>query len=246
MNNWSRQKNRVRGIFNYLKGNYIRVLMYHSIFDDCDDPCAVAIENFRVQMGWIRDNGYKVISLKQALESLGTNNIRRKSLVLTFDDGFMDFLENAAPVLDRHDFKATVFIVTSGVGSNSSWRPQGMNRRLMGWDALKGLLSAGYSIGSHGLHHYDLTKLRQDELDKETAYSRNVIRERLGVEADSFSYPWGRYTERGLDSVRRAGYKCAVTAASRWHNNPGTDRFLLQRVSIERKDPIHNFIKKLR
>jgi len=236
----------VKAIFDYLTGHHIKILLYHSISDNHSDPCAVTIENFEAQMRWIKDHGYNVISLKQALKLLNERTVPKRSMVLTVDDGFVDFLENGIPVLTKYDFRATVFIVVSEIGGISSWREQYLNRQLMDWRLLREILDAGYSIGSHGLHHCDLTKVAQEDLDKETIFSKKIIQERLGRDICSFSYPWGICTERELNSVKNAGYDCAVSVGGRWHNSHGVNRFLLERILIEQRDSISTFVKKVK
>ncbi|MFC1621051.1 polysaccharide deacetylase family protein [Candidatus Omnitrophota bacterium] len=235
----------MKSIFSYLKKRRIKILLYHSISDNHKDPCNVQIKDFEEQMKWIVDNGYKVISLKEALESLNKDNIQERSIVLTFDDGFVDFSENALPILNKYNFKATIFIVTSQVGKMSNWRDNNLNLPLMDWKELEEIANSGCSIGSHGLYHRDLIGLTVEGLDKETSVSKQIIFDRLGIAVDSFSYPWGRCSRRELDSVRKAGYRCAVTAGGRWNNGPETDRFLLKRIAIERNDSLVSFAKKV-
>ena len=236
----------LKSIVRYIRGQGIRILLYHNILNDCNDPYAVNIENFKAQMDWISNNGYDVISLNKAMELLDNGESCKKHIVLTFDDGFMDFLQNALPVLDKYGFKVTVFVVVSEAGGISSWRTRDLNRRLMGWDDLKKIIDQGHSIGNHGLHHLDLTKITQEDLNKEIVLSRDIIQERSGIKANSFSYPWGICGDREIDDVKKAGYRCAVSTASRWHNGPDTNRFLLERISMEQHDTISTFAKKLR
>ena len=155
------------------------------------------------------------------------------------------FFENAIPILNKYNFNATLFIVVSEMGNVSSWRTGNLNRQLMDWDELKEVARMGYSIGSHGLQHYDLTRVTQEDLDKEMINSKNIICEKLDIEVVDFSYPWGNCTEREINSVINADYSCAVTVGSRWHNGPETNRFLLERVLIEQGDSVSRFAKKI-
>lgn len=223
----------------------IKILLYHNILNDPQDPSAVIVDNFKMQMKWIADNGYNVISLKEALKSLNNNDAPKKSIVFTFDDGFIDFIETALPVLNKYDFCATVFIVVSEVGGFSSWQEHNLNRRLMNWKSLKEIICAGHTIGSHGLHHYDLTKLAQRDLDKEVVASKEIIQEKLGIEVDSFSYPWGICTRREINRVKKAGYNCAAGVVRHGYNTYRANRFLLKRIVIEQKDSLGAFIKKI-
>ncbi len=229
----------------YLDESGVKILLYHSISDDYLDPYAVAVDDFNMQMKWIRDNGFRVISLKDALSSFDNGPALKRSIVLTFDDGFVDFFEHGISVLKRYDFKAAIFVVVSEAGGLSSWRGQGLNRRLMSWASLREVSGAGHTIGSHGLHHYDLSGLAQEELDRDVFLSKEAIEDKLGIGVDVFSYPWGICTGREARSVQRAGYRCAVTSVGSGYNTSAANRFLLKRIPVKRKDSLDGFIKKI-
>lgn len=224
----------------------MKILLYHSIIDDPLDPYAVTIANFKSQMDYIVKNNYDVVSLSEALDCFDGKKAPRRSIAITFDDGFIDFFENALPVIEGYKFKSAVFIVTSKVGHVSEWRRRDLNRRLMGWEELRTITGMGHAIGSHGLCHHDLTNLTREELDKETAVSKDIIEQNLGIRVTGFSYPWGKCSEREVDSVKRAGYKYAVIVSRKRHNDPEADRFLLERIPVEHADSLSVFAKKIR
>ena len=94
--------------------------------------------------------GYETVSLGRALGLAGEAPLPQRPLVLTFDDGTLDFWEHARPVLDLHGFSATLFVVTGHVGGESGWDRDldEPDRPLMSWDQLRELDRAGYEIGS--------------------------------------------------------------------------------------------------
>jgi peptidoglycan/xylan/chitin deacetylase (PgdA/CDA1 family) len=229
-----------------MQGRRIKFLLYHSVLHDITDDYAVSIEMFKAQMAWISENGYCVISMREALELMDSGRLPGKHLVITFDDGFTDFFQNALSVLNMYDFKATIFIVAQEAGGSSSWRTEGLKRTLMDWDMLKRIVDEGHTIGSHGAHHLDLTKLSDIDLDNEIAASKGIIHEKLGIDVEYFSYPWGMCTDREMNSVKKAGYKGAVTVGGRWHNGSETDRYALERISIGKTHSLDAFAKILR
>ena len=74
--------------------------MYHSIADNPDDPYTVPVDAFRKQISWLTRNGFEIVSLSFLLQSIETRNygILRKKVVITFDDGYRDFVTNALPI----------------------------------------------------------------------------------------------------------------------------------------------------
>ena len=236
---------RLRILTDYLTGHRTRILMYHNISDDALDLWAVSPQKFAAQMNWLKTHGYSVLSLSQALMDFHSGTIRRKSIVLTFDDGFVDFLENAVPVLSRYEYPATLFIVAGEVGGISRWRSPELQRHLLSWEEIREIAKMGYEIGSHGLHHRDLTTLCSEDLETEISISKELIEDCIGAPVNAFSYPWGAYDVRETDGVQKAGYHCAVTVDSKWENGPETDHFRLQRKTMCRTDSLADFARKV-
>lgn len=237
--------NRLRILVDYLTHYRTRILMYHSISDDASDPEAVSPKMFADQMDWLAAHGYQVLSLGQALANFEQGRSRRKGIVLTFDDGLVDFLEKAVPILRSHAFPAMLFVVAGETGGISNWRSLELQRPLLNWQGLKEVVRLGYEIGSHGLHHHDLTRLTFKELEAEIGISREILEQRLGVKVETFAYPWGLYTTQVVDIVRKVGYCSAVGVGSGWENGPETDRFHLERKTMSRADSLADFKHKV-
>jgi peptidoglycan/xylan/chitin deacetylase (PgdA/CDA1 family) len=129
-------------------------------------------------------------------------------VVLTFDDGYANLLEWAEPVLTKHGFTATVFVVSDYIGRTNAWEtpPRGFGSRdLLGWDQLGTLAEAGWEIGGHTRTHPDLCALSVSDaqLEDEIAGSGDAVAERLGRNVTSFAYPYGRFDERAERIVTR-------------------------------------------
>lgn len=236
---------KLRILVNCLTDYRTRILMYHNISNDSLDPWAVSQQKFAAQMDWLKKHGYSVLSLSQALMDFHSGKVRRKSIVLTFDDGYSDFLENAVPILRNHAFPAALFIVAGETGGVSHWRSLELQRPLLSWDEIREIAKMGHEIGSHGLHHRDLTSLCFKDLEMEINISKELIENSMGVPVNAFSYPWGKSDARVENAVQEAGYDCAVTVGSTLANGPETNRFRLQRKTMERADSLAEFVQKV-
>lgn len=223
-----------------------QILMYHNISDDVLDPWAVSPQVFAAEMDWLAKHEYSVLSLQQALVDLHSGGVRKKVIVLTFDDGFVDFLENALPILSKYQFPATLFIVANEVGGTSRWRSPELQRPLLGWEDIQHIAKIGYEIGSHGMYHRDLTALSSEDLEEEINHSKKLIEDYIGASVNSFSYPWGAHNVREINAVRKAGYNCAVTISGKWENDPETDRYRLQRKTMSKADSMDDFARIVR
>lgn len=159
------------------------------------------------------------------------------TLSITFDDGFRDNFEVAAPILRRHRLPATFFVTASYIGSvrSAPWEGEGAAaERWMTWDQLRTLQSQGFEIGAHTLNHGDLARATHDLAGREIAGSRTILEEGLGVPVDHFAYPFGgpgNVTGEVRDLVREAGFR-SCSSCHGGVNRDDADPFHLRRIPI--------------
>jgi peptidoglycan/xylan/chitin deacetylase (PgdA/CDA1 family) len=226
----------------YARANRLRILMYHSISGRADDRLAVTSEKFAAEMQFLAEQRFQVVSLEKACRRLSLADDLSRTIVLTFDDGYRDFLTTAVPVLEKYSFPATLFIVTQM--KEAQWRSNGNAKTLLSLEEVKEIKARGFSLGSHTATHPDLTLLDEGSLNHELAESRAAIAE-LGEAFIPFAYPGGRFMRRERDAVERVGYDCAVIVGGRWGNGPETDRFLLKREPMLASDSLDWFKKRV-
>ena len=190
------------------------VLMYHSISPYEVDPYLVTVRPQRLdqQMHWLVRRGLTGVSVRQLLmmRSIGLGG----GLVgLTFDDGYMDFVTYALPILQRYGFTATVFPVAQRLGQDNAWDADGPRKPLLTPELLQQIAAVGMEIGSHGLRHVSLPAVTDADLAEEVRHSRRVLQEISGQDVAGFCYPWGHVDGRVVDQVRAAGYSygCAIS-----------------------------------
>jgi peptidoglycan/xylan/chitin deacetylase (PgdA/CDA1 family) len=189
------------------------VLMYHSVSPYEDDPYRVTVspERFDQQMRWLRRRGLTGVSVRRLLDAYHRKN-GRQLVGLTFDDGYADFAAHVLPVLGRHGFTATVFVIAGRLGGDNAWDADGPRKALLTADQVRRVADAGMEIGSHGLRHVSLPAVADPELTAETATSRDILWQVSGQDVAGFCYPYGSVDHRVIDSVEDAGYDyaCAV------------------------------------
>ena len=217
----------------------VPILMYHRIgrLPTVADPytdLTVRPRAFRNQMEWLAVHGFHAITEQQLFDALewGRPALPARPVLITFDDGYRDVLWNAEPILHRLHMPATAFVITDRVG-----RP---GPSFLDWTELRDLEHEGFAIGSHTVHHLDLTTLSPAQAWLELSESRETLQKRLGVPVDWFSYPAGAEDPRVVRLVRKAGYLLAVTT------RPGSGQsarepFLLHRDEIRRGEGVASF-----
>lgn len=217
----------------------VPILMYHRVgrLPTVADPYAdltVRPRAFREQMEWLARHGFHAITEQQLFDALewGRPALPPRPVLVTFDDGYADVLWNAEPVLHRLHMPATAFVVTDRVG--------GRDPSFLTWPDLRDLERDGFAIGSHTVHHFDLTTLSRAEAWSELTRSREALRSSLGSPIYWFSYPAGAENRAVIRLVRRAGYLLAVTTR-RGFLQSAREPFLLHRDEIRRGEGLASF-----
>ncbi len=220
------------------------ILMYHQV-DQLSHPkepmrgMVVSPDMFAAHMGLIKRLGFKGLSMRELLPYLqGKRHTRQKLVGITFDDGYLNNLTQAMPVLDAHGFTATCYMVSALIGKTNAWdHPPGVpGKPLMNVAQARQWVTHGHDVGSHTRHHLDLSACDGESLTDELAGSRAELRLALGSDcAEHFCYPYGRYNPAALRAVQAAGYLSAtttqrarVTTASALHELP---RVLVSRTT---------------
>jgi len=160
-----------------------------------------APEVFSQQMRWLKSQGYEGIHLPDMLDGLASGQNMSKRVVITFDDGYRDFLTEGFPVMKQCGFTATVFLVTDRIRT-TPMRYEGVD--YLTWGDVRELHAEGIRFGSRTVTHPDLRSLEPDQIDYELGYSKEIIEQELGAAVESFSYPFP-FPEEDRDFARYIG-----------------------------------------
>jgi peptidoglycan/xylan/chitin deacetylase (PgdA/CDA1 family) len=232
----------------------VPILMYHSISDDDEHHVrpyyrlTTSPGRFRDQMRWLSEAGYSVIHLTEALRRLADQTLpKERYAVLTFDDGFRDFLSHAWPVLSDHGFEATVFLPTGFIGRS---RKSFNGRECLTWGEARELSLRGVCFGAHTVRHSTLYRLSWKEVRHELREARSQIEQEIYTPATTFAYPYAfpredrEFVERFTGELRDSGYTAAVTTMV-GRAQPGSDPLCLKRLPVNEHDDEQFFKGKL-
>jgi peptidoglycan/xylan/chitin deacetylase (PgdA/CDA1 family) len=220
----------------------LRVLMYHKVNDLWPNPITVPTAVFAEQMALLGELGYVPVSLERVRDHY-VDGVRlpERAVLISFDDGYRDNLENAFPILAAHGFPAVVFVPIAYLDDSRPLPHEeplvraGIRNPTLSWDQLPELEAGGVRIEAHGIGHRRLAELRPDEALREITTSKLRLEERLGREVEAYAYVKGSradYRPEHASLVQQAGYKLGFTAVS-GVNSPDTDRFQLLRYNVE-------------
>jgi peptidoglycan/xylan/chitin deacetylase (PgdA/CDA1 family) len=193
-------------------GQVPMILMYHGVAEVTEDPndLCVTPTRFAEQLTWLKRRGLRGVGIGTLVDALHAG--RARGLVgITFDDGYVNVAEHALPVLLRHGFTATMFIISDRLGGTNEW-DEGPAWPLMSAGQVGQLAEAGMEIGSHGATHQRLAGADAGPLQAEVSGSRASLGQLLGAPPRGFAYPYGSMDAAARQAVRDAGYDyaCAV------------------------------------
>lgn len=176
---------------------------------------------------------------RDSIKPLDADSLKdaKPGFMLTFDDGYLDNLIRACPMLSRFGIPFTVFVTTGPVLKNEAG--------YLGKNELRELdKQDGVTIGAHGVTHVPLAECGERQLKEELAGSKACLEDLLGHPVDSLSYPHGSVNRRVRDAAEQAGFR--IGATSRFDiNPPDRDPLLLCRTDIWSGDSDSVFSEKL-
>ncbi len=187
-------------LFRLNNGSLI-VLCYHS-FSNNGNRYAVKKSVFEQQLSrlkWSAD----FIGYDEFLSYKKNKNVNKPKALITIDDGFKSVLD-ILPITKKLGIPVTLFVLAQPQYANRSELKT--NEELLSWDEIKYLKKSGWTIGSHGLTHADISKLKPEEAAKEIALSKAIIESKIGSEVTTFAFPKGHYSDSLVNVARNAGY----------------------------------------
>ena len=195
----------------------VPILVYHNLDAQPKGRLVQSAASFEQQMRYLKAEGYHTLTLAEFLEFTRLNRqLPKKSVVLTFDDGYKSFKQFAYPVLKELGFTATLFVYTDYVGAG---------RNALSWTDIKALQAEGFDIQAHSKTHGDLRRAPgetaaqfEQRMHAELAQPRDLFRRQIGQVPDTIAYPYGRWDADVLKQVKNTGYVAAFTV--RRQGNP--------------------------
>jgi peptidoglycan/xylan/chitin deacetylase (PgdA/CDA1 family) len=190
--------------------------------------------DFKRQMWLLKISGYTGLSMQNLLPYLKAEK-KGKVFGLTFDDGYLNNLTNALPILQQFGFTSTCYVVSQMLGKTNLWdQPKGIPQTpLMDIAQLRQWAQAGQEVGAHTQNHVHLNSLQLSDAAQEIQGSKTDLEQMLGLPVGSFCYPYGQYSPEHIGQVDAAGYQTATTTQ---RGNCGilSDLLELPRITVAR------------
>jgi peptidoglycan/xylan/chitin deacetylase (PgdA/CDA1 family) len=203
----------------------LAILMYHRVAPTGSPALRayrVTPEAFEEQLRYLRGAGYSSIRLEDWQAAMAKQKpLLGRAVVITFDDGYRDFLTYAWPLLKHYGFSATVFLVVDEMGRSSHWdRFHGEEAPLLGWREIWQLQSEGVEFGSH------------------------ILERELKRPIQAFAYPYGAVDQVVEHLIGACGYVFGLSCQPRLSSFQDS-LLMLPRIGVTGDDSLRDFVVQL-
>lgn len=240
------------------KAHSVPVLMYHHV-----TPSGGAInaspKNFEDQLAWLARHGYASLTTDEFAAHLAGEPVPEKSILITFDDGYLDNWVYAFPLLKKYGYKATIFLVTSWV-NDGPVRPQmgqqplpdtpehaECERRIgqgdsdsviLRWSEVKAMQESGlveFHSHTHTHTRWDKSERAHEKnalMAQELEQSRQALLENLGAVSEHFCWPQGYFDADYVRLAQQAGFRYLYTTHAFGQNRAGGNPAHIHRFAV--------------
>lgn len=213
------------------------VLMYHSVSTVASGPLrqlAVPPALLADQLVALREAGYTLLGLTEALRRHDAGPAGERVVAVTFDDGFANFLTGGLAALSAANARATLYLAVGHLqGGPASW----MGRRgevlgpMLDWSGVAEVVAAGVEIGNHNMVHVPMDVMPRRQMVEAVVQGRRVLQDRTQTPVSSFAYPHGYHDGPVRSAVARAGHESACEVGHRRYSGTGR-RLAIPRLLI--------------
>lgn len=235
----------------------VPVLMYHHV-SPVDGMINVSPHNFEEQLQWLKRRGYRSLSSDEFAGHLHGRPVPAKSVLITFDDGYLDNWVYAYPLLKKYGYTAIVFLVTSWINDGPLRQclgqgelPETPSHRecedriaqgrsddvILRWSEIKAMRDDGvieFHSHTHTHTRWDLShpEEKNARMEQELALSRATLLENLGSVSEHFCWPQGYFDADYTRLAQEAGFRYLYTTKAFGQNRTGTDPAHIYRFAV--------------
>ena len=233
----------------------LRVLEYHSISTNgFEDQITISKDKILEQFEFLKNNNYKTLWLSELEEYQRLKKpLPPKSIILTFDDGFLDTYTELYPLLKNYNFKAVCFLVLGKIGKKIDWTDRYLNSQGHLMDSTQIKMTANHiEYGYHTYKHDNYTKLSFDEIDNDLKKCQEVINQEKLKVYPALAYTFGRYfrkkdhnQKKFFQILQQNNIKYAFRIGNRINIFPFASPYEIQRIDIRGYESMKTFKRRI-
>lgn len=213
----------------------MKIIYYHEIVEDGKGYSYQKIDQskFEDQMKWIRDNGYISLFFSELDKELP-----KKSVIVSFDDGFKSVYQNAIPIMQKYGIKGNVYLSTAYIGTDN---------RFMDWDmVIEMQKNRQLEMQAHTHTHIDIRLADEDKMREEIEISNHEIEKHLEYQPIAFCIPYGKYNRKSIKILKDVSNYKYILGSFYGDINMSVSAKILPRIGISNEDNLKTFERKMK
>jgi peptidoglycan/xylan/chitin deacetylase (PgdA/CDA1 family) len=223
------------------------ILMYHSVSLAESEGLTISTEKLEEQFKYLANKGYRTYHFKELMDLKKLTH--EKNIVISFDDGYVNQMELAVPLLEKYDLKATFFVPLAYLGKTDEWNTALLD--IMTSEQLKSLDPTRIELAYHSFHHKFYTELSPAEIDEDTQLCFDCVSENGLSFASVLAYTYGKFPrkspekEKFTDYLIQQQFKYATRIGNRINSFPFKKPFEIQRIDVKGEFGLSKFKRKI-
>lgn len=221
--------------------------MYHDVSLTTSEGLVISVQKLEEQLKWLASNDYQSWHLNElmGLTSLSDS----KNVVITFDDAYVSFRELALPLLQKYNFKSTLFVPLGYLGKTDEWYSGTVP--IMTADQLRSLDDT-VELGYHSFEHKRYDELSPEEITADTQRCFETVASHQLSMSPALAYPYGKFprkkeaNKKFVNYLKKEGISYGLRIGNRLNRFPFPDPFEIQRLDIKGEYSLSKFRRKLK
>ena len=224
------------------------ILMYHNVSIDESKGLTISQKKLESQLSYLSKEGYKTYHFKDLHQI--PNDSSEKNILITFDDGYINQVEFALPILKKFALKATFFIPLNFLGKKDSWNTSELE--IMTVEQLKALDPEIIELGFHSFYHKKYTELSNAEIESDTSKCIEFAGKNNLEFSAVLAYPYGKYPKGKIHSksfqkiLSQNGIEYGLRIGNRLNSFPFKKPYEIERIDVKGEWSLMKFRRKIR
>ncbi|MEG0822915.1 MAG: polysaccharide deacetylase family protein [Erysipelotrichaceae bacterium] len=227
----------IYAINKYNKRNGIPVLAYHEVVEDNEknnyyknNIWVMDKSHFEEQMKYLADNDFYPLTMKEYSDwKLNNKELPKKSILITFDDGFKANNIIVKDILKKYKMKASIFVETSSLADSENYEP-GILQKLSAKELVNDEWLEFYTH-SHAMHYEDKNGTLLETSNVQTI-EEDLKKSSKYVDINYFAYPYGKGSKQATEAMNHLNVKLGFNISQNYHSTKDNDNFEIPRYAI--------------
>jgi peptidoglycan/xylan/chitin deacetylase (PgdA/CDA1 family) len=228
------------------------ILMYHNVCHHINDGkgLTIAMDVLEAQFAYLSMKGYQTFHFSELEAFSKKSPLPEKSVIITFDDVYVNQMELAYPLLEKYNLKATFFIPFKYIGGVDSWNDG--SEKIMSVAQLKSLDESFIELGLHSFNHNQYSTMSIAEIDSDFELCKSFVKQHQLPVNNVLAYPFGKYPRKNpeqtefFNCLHKHQMAFGLRIGNRVNSFPFKNNYEVQRIDIKGEDSLTKFKLKLR